>query len=127
MNRVARIFLVLCAINGFLTVGLGAFGAHALKGRISSELIEIFQTGVAYQGLHTVGLALVGLLLLKFPVNRWLTGSGILLVAGIALFSGSLYMLALTGYRGLGMVTPFGGISFLAGWLALVMAILKEH
>ncbi len=114
----ARVFLALGGVLGFIGVGLGAFGAHALRSRLAPDLLAIYQTGVQYHLLHA--LALLG-------VAAWLArgGSGAavlagwLFVAGVVVFSGSLYALSLSGVRALGAVTPIGGVAFLAGWAAL--------
>ncbi len=118
----SRTCLFLGAVNGFLAVALGAFGAHGLRGHIEPTLMSAFQTGVQYHGLHALGLLCVGLLALHHP-SAWLTRSGWLLSGGVLVFSGSLYLMALTGSRALGVITPFGGIALLAGWLALAWAI----
>jgi uncharacterized membrane protein YgdD (TMEM256/DUF423 family) len=117
----SRRFLLLGAINGFLTVLLGAFGAHDLRSRIPDDLYSAFQTGVHYQGVHSLLLLIIGLLGLHHA-SSWLHRSGWLIQAGILLFSGSLYLLALTGTRTLGILTPAGGIVLLAGWLCLILA-----
>jgi len=117
----ARRFLVLAALSGLLLVMLGAFGAHALETRLPADHLVWWQKAVTYQGLHTLALLAVGLLALPHP-SRALNVAGWLFLAGILLFSGSLYALALTGVRGLGAVTPFGGTAFIAGWLSLALA-----
>jgi uncharacterized membrane protein YgdD (TMEM256/DUF423 family) len=111
--------LLLCAgIAGFLGVALGAFGAHALKARLSPEMLAVFETGVRYQMYHVFAI-----LAAAWAWNRWNTRlfvvAGALFVAGIVVFSGSLYLLALTDIRVLGAITPLGGLAFLAGWLCL--------
>lgn len=113
-----RHFLVLGAINGFVAVALGAFAAHGLKNLLSARLLEIFQTGVDYQAVHAMALLLVGLLARSGPAQG-LRLAGWAFATGILLFSGSLYLLALTDARWLGMVTPFGGTAFLIGWASL--------
>lgn len=113
----ARIALVAGSLLLFAAVALGAFGAHALKARLTPDLQGVWQTAVQYHAWHALALLAVGLVLLVRPQ----AGAGLagwLFVAGIVLFSGSLYAMALTGVRGLGAVTPFGGVAFLAGWLA---------
>ena len=115
----SRIFLTLGAINAFLCVGLGAFGAHGLKQRLSTDMLVVYQTGVQYHFYHALGLIAVGLVLLHLPSSRLLVWSGWLMLTGIALFSVSLYMLSLTGIRGLGIITPFGGVAFLSAWAML--------
>jgi uncharacterized membrane protein YgdD (TMEM256/DUF423 family) len=113
-----RHFVVLGAINGFLAVAFGAFAAHALKDMISTGLLEVFRTGVEYQALHALALLAVGLLG-RDGLSRALNLAGWAFATGILLFSGSLYLLALTDIRWLGAVTPFGGTAFLMGWGAL--------
>ena len=119
----ARTFLMIAAISGLLAVMIGAFGAHGLKGRVSEELLVIYHTGVQYHFYHTLALGLVGVLLLHFPQARALVWSGWLFTVGIVIFSGSLYLLTLTGTRWLGAITPIGGVAFIGGWLAMVFAI----
>ena len=121
----ARLTLVLGAAFMFVAVALGAFGAHALKGRLTSDMASVWQTAVQYHAWHALALFALGLLMLHFPERAGLGLAGSLFVAGILLFSGSLYVLALTGVRGLGAVTPFGGVAFLAGWAVLVWAISR--
>lgn len=113
-----RGFLLLTAFFGFTGVGLGAFAAHGLKNRLSAEYLAIFQTGVTYQLIHTLALFGVALLSLHLP-GRLVVWAGVLFCLGIVLFSGSLYLLTLTGVSKLGIVTPFGGLAFLAGWACL--------
>jgi uncharacterized membrane protein YgdD (TMEM256/DUF423 family) len=117
----ARRFLLLAALSGMLLVMLGAFGAHALEASLPAPHMTWWHKAVHYQGLHTLALLAVGLLALQHP-GRTLSVAGWLFLAGMLLFSGSLYTLALTGQRGLGMITPFGGTAFIAGWIALALA-----
>jgi uncharacterized membrane protein YgdD (TMEM256/DUF423 family) len=119
---VNRTFVVLGALNGLLGVALGAFGAHGLRGRLGPDLLQVWQTAVLYHLVHAIGLLLVGLAFLALPGSTLLRWSGWLMAAGILLFAGSLYGLTLTGVRGLGLVTPFGGAAFLAGWAFLALA-----
>ena len=107
----------------FLAVALGAFGAHALKARLPAEMAGVWQTAVQYQAWHALALFGLGLLMLHWPERLGLGLVAWLFVAGIVLFSGSLYALALTGARGLGAVTPIGGVAFLVGWAVLAWAI----
>nr|WP_180202292.1 MULTISPECIES: DUF423 domain-containing protein [unclassified Pseudomonas]NYU01678.1 DUF423 domain-containing protein [Pseudomonas sp. SbOxS1]WCM51123.1 DUF423 domain-containing protein [Pseudomonas sp. WJP1] len=116
-----RGFLMLAAFFGFTGVGLGAFAAHGLKNRLSAEYLAIFHTGVTYQLVHTLALLGVALLATQIP-GRLVTWAGASFAIGIVLFSGSLYVLTLTGVSKLGIVTPFGGLAFLAGWLCLGLA-----
>ena len=118
-----RTFILIAALAGFLGVALGAFGAHGLRARLSPEMLAVFETGVRYHLVHAVALlALAGLM---NRLSGWLvTTAGWLFVAGIVLFSGSLYLLALTGVTILGAITPLGGLAFLAGWACLAFAAI---
>lgn len=116
-----RKFLLIGAVSGFLAVALGAFGAHGLKSHVSAEMLAVWQTGVQYQMFHTLALLAVSLLGGRVA-DRWLNLSGWMMVLGIVLFSGSLYLMTLSGVRWLGVITPFGGLSFLAAWFCLFMA-----
>jgi uncharacterized membrane protein YgdD (TMEM256/DUF423 family) len=122
---VDRLFIRLGAVAGFVGVALGAFGAHALRAQISPEHLAVFETGVRYQLLHALALVLVGFLLGRKPA-RLTTAAGWCFAAGIVLFSGSLYVLSITGTTAVGIVTPFGGLFFLAGWACLAFAGLRE-
>ena len=119
-----RIYLLLAALFGFSGVALGAFAAHGLKARLSAEYLAVFHTAVQYQMIHALALLAVGLLGPQLP-GRLLTAAGGLFALGILLFSGSLYLLVLSGVGALGIVTPFGGLAFLAGWLCLGVAAWK--
>jgi uncharacterized membrane protein YgdD (TMEM256/DUF423 family) len=121
----ARFALVLGALLMFVAVALGAFGAHALKARLSPDLQAVWQTAVSYHAWHALGLVGVGLLLIHGPDRPGAALAGWLLLFGIVLFSGSLYAMALTGIKALGAVTPLGGAAFLAGWLALAWSAWK--
>lgn len=116
-----RSFLMLAAFFGFTGVALGAFAAHGLKNRLSADYLAIFHTGVTYQLVHTLALLGVALLATHIP-GRIVTWAGVSFVVGILLFSGSLYLLTLTGISKLGIITPFGGVAFLFGWLCLGLA-----
>jgi uncharacterized membrane protein YgdD (TMEM256/DUF423 family) len=117
---------MLGAINAFLCVAFGAFGAHGLKQTISADMLTVYQTGVQYHFYHALGLILVGLILLHFPKSRSIALSGWLMLTGIILFSVSLYALSLTGIRGLGAITPLGGIAFLSAWALLAYGIVTN-
>ena len=106
----------LAALNGLLVGIIGAFMAHALKPTLTAELIDIFETGVLYHMLHTIALFGTSILHLHFPGERLLKLSAYSFLLGIILFSGSLYILALTEIRGIGILTPIGGLFFLSGW-----------
>jgi uncharacterized membrane protein YgdD (TMEM256/DUF423 family) len=116
---VGRYFLVSGAIAAFLSVAMGAFGAHGLRGLLSDYSLSIYQTAVQYQFWHALGLCLVALLCLLHRPARLLLWSGLLMIVGILFFSGSLYALAITGNKFYGIVTPFGGMAFLFAWLLL--------
>jgi uncharacterized membrane protein YgdD (TMEM256/DUF423 family) len=121
----ARLALTLAALLLCAAVGLGAFGAHALRTRLAPDMQAIWQTAVQYHAWHALGLLAVGLYAMHRPDAPGIGLAGWLFVAGIALFSGSLYALALSGMRGLGAITPLGGVAFLAGWLAFAWAALR--
>jgi uncharacterized membrane protein YgdD (TMEM256/DUF423 family) len=122
-----RLFITLGALSGFLAVAAGAFGAHALRDRLTGAMLDVFQTGVTYQMYHALALVGVGILLARFSIDgsAWLTAAGWLFVGGSVLFSGSLYALSLTGTTWLGAITPLGGLAFLAGWLAVAIGIWR--
>ena len=121
----ARLFLVLGSLFAIGAVALGAFGAHWLKARLSPEMLSVWQTGVQYHFFHALGLILVGLAFFHLPDSTALRSSAWLMTAGIVLFSGSLYLLALTGQKWLGAVTPVGGAAFLLAWGALAWAVTR--
>ena len=120
-----RFFAVAGAVAAMIAVMIGAFGAHALKGRVSPGDLEIFETGVRYHMYHALGLFAVA-----WAASRWPSGvttiAGWLMIAGIVIFSGSLYILVLTGQRWLGAVTPIGGVALIAGWGALAWVALRS-
>ncbi|WP_338752086.1 DUF423 domain-containing protein [Bacillus sp. FJAT-52991] len=120
-----KTFIIIGAINAFLSVALGAFGAHGLEGKVEPKYLEIWKTGVQYQMFHALGLILVGILMGQIPASSFLNWSGWLMLIGIILFSGSLYVLTVTQIGILGAITPFGGVAFLAGWVLLVLAVMK--
>ena len=118
------LWIALGSILGGLSVAAGAFGAHALRSRLSPEYLAVFETGARYQMYHALTLIAVGLIAVKID-NTALRVAGIAFVIGTVLFSGSLYILSLTGARAWGMVTPIGGVAFLVGWIALAVAALR--
>jgi len=122
-----NLFLVLAGVNGFIAVSLGAFAAHGLKSMLGPDLLATFQTGVQYHMYHALALLAVGILVLQFPAQTGLRIAGYLFLAGILIFSGSLYVLALSGIRWLGAITPIGGVAFLAGWAMLAWTMLKAQ
>ncbi len=122
-----RAFIAIGALSGCLAVAAGAFGAHALRARLAPDMLDVFQTGVTYEMYHALALVGVGILLARFSAEGsvWLSAAGWLFIAGSILFSGSLYVLALTGTLWLGAITPLGGVAFLLGWLALAIGVLR--
>jgi uncharacterized membrane protein YgdD (TMEM256/DUF423 family) len=116
-----RFFLAAGAVSGGLAVAAGAFGAHALRTRLAPDLLAVFQTGAQYQLAHALALLASGWMVGRAPGGASLA-AGWLFLAGTVLFSGSLYALALSGVRVLGLVTPFGGVAFLGGWAAVAWA-----
>lgn len=124
-----KAFLIIASILGALSVILGAFGAHALKQIVPPDSVATFETGVRYQFYHTFALFAVAILFQAFP-GKWLLWSGWLFVIGIVLFSGSLYLLTAlkgtntVGLKGIGIITPFGGLFFIAGWVCLLVGII---
>jgi uncharacterized membrane protein YgdD (TMEM256/DUF423 family) len=121
-----RTFLLAGGVAGFIAVGFGAFGAHGLRGRLSPDMLAVFETGVRYHMYHALALLLTAALAARPGINagRAIAAAGWLFVSGIVLFSGSLYLLAVTGVTILGAITPIGGVAFLAGWAALAIAAL---
>jgi len=124
MLPAAKLFLSLGALTAALGVALGAFGAHALKARLSADMLAVWQTAVQYHLWHALGLVAIGLLAQHLPASVPVRVAGWLMLVGIVLFSGSLYALALSGTRWLGAITPFGGACFILGWLVLAVALL---
>ncbi|NNV06339.1 DUF423 domain-containing protein [Geobacillus sp. C56-T2] len=120
-----KTFVLLGALNAFLAVALGAFGAHGLEGKIPDRYLEIWKTAVQYQMFHAAGLLVVGLLLGKAPNVGLIGAAGWVMLAGIVLFSGSLYVLSVTQLKPLGAITPLGGIAFLIAWMMIGYAALK--
>ena len=120
------VFLSLGALSALIGVGMGAFGAHGLKTVISPEMLAVYQTGVTYQMWHALGLVGVALIRQQVPDSKLLRWAGWLMFAGIVLFSGSLYALALLNHTWLGMITPFGGVCFIAAWLLITLFALPN-
>ncbi|WP_277586895.1 DUF423 domain-containing protein [Psychrobacillus antarcticus] len=122
-----KFFIIAGAINGLLSVALGAFGAHLLEGKVADKYLATWGTAVQYQMFHALALIAIGILMsskILGPVSS-LNTAGYLLLAGIVIFSGSLYVLSLTGISILGAITPIGGVAFLAGWVMLIVATVK--
>lgn len=118
-----QVFLAIAALCGGLSVAGGAFGAHALQGKLTERALETFEIGVRYQMYHALALLLVALLLSRAEVNQpFLTTAGFAFIAGILIFSGSLYALSFSGIKWLGAVAPIGGLAFIVGWGCLAIA-----
>ena len=122
-----NLLITVAAINGLLAVVLGAFMSHSLEETISTELLTVFQTGVSYQMYHSLAALAVGVLSHIFPKARLLKFSAYSFLLGIAFFSGSLYLLALTELPMMGMITPIGGIFLIFGWVALFVFGIRKH
>lgn len=120
-----RRFLVACGILALLATALGAFGAHALQGRVPPEALRTFETAVRYHFYHALGLGIVAMSAGLHGLNGWLRWSARVMLAGVCLFSGSLYGLVLTGEQWLGAITPVGGTALMVGWGLLVVGLLK--
>lgn len=120
-----RIFLAIASALGGISVVLGAFASHALKDKLSDRALEIWETGTKYQMYHALALILVALLISRFPDSVLLVVAGYAFVAGVTIFSGSLYALSLSGIKWLGAITPLGGAAFIIGWACLAVAALK--
>ena len=121
----AKLFILLGSCSGMLAVAFGAFGAHALKGRLDDNALGVFETAVQYHFYHTFALLAVGIIALSQPQSVMLKSSGWLFLIGLLIFSGSLYLISLTGMRWLGAVTPLGGLAFIGGWACLAAAAWK--
>jgi uncharacterized membrane protein YgdD (TMEM256/DUF423 family) len=121
----AKTFLVIAALAGMIAVLLGAFGAHALRARLSPEMLSVYQTGVQYHFWHALALLALALTLAHFPAAQGLKWAGGLMLAGILIFSGSLYVLALTGMRWVGAITPIGGIALILAWALFAATVAR--
>lgn len=121
----SKLWLSFCALYGLLAVLLGAFGAHALKAKLSPDLLAVWKTANEYQFYHALALGLLGLLLRAAP-DRALDAAGWCFVLGVLVFSGSLYALALSNVRVLGAITPIGGLLFIAGWALMFYAVVRR-
>jgi uncharacterized membrane protein YgdD (TMEM256/DUF423 family) len=119
------IFLFLSTVSAFLAVAMGAFGAHALKAILSPEMLIVYKTAVTYQMWHALGLGFMAILRQQNPGARLIIYAGWLMFAGVILFSGSLYLLSLSGVKWLGMVAPIGGLCFLSAWLLVIIFSFK--
>jgi uncharacterized membrane protein YgdD (TMEM256/DUF423 family) len=126
-GKKSMIFIQLAALSGFLSVAFGAFGAHALKSKLNPDMLAVYKTAVEYQFVHTLALLLVGVLLQQWSKSFALHVSALSFTVGIIIFSGSLYILSLSGVRWLGAITPIGGLAFLIGWISLFIAAYKAN
>jgi uncharacterized membrane protein YgdD (TMEM256/DUF423 family) len=122
--RDMNLWLLIAAVNGALAVAAGAFGAHGLQGRLDAHALQVFETGARYHMYHALAIGLAAYAIRGASAGA-AQAAAVFFLAGIVLFSGSLYLLALTGVRALGIVTPFGGLSFIVGWAALAYAATK--
>lgn len=120
----SRFFIVMGAIFAALSVMLGAFGAHALSEQLVGRSADVWQTAVQYQFFHSIGLIIIGILLLLLTTPKLFRLAGFLFLIGTILFSGSLYLIALLSVKNLGLVTPLGGLFFIVGWILLICAAL---
>jgi uncharacterized membrane protein YgdD (TMEM256/DUF423 family) len=125
MTGTAKLFVACGAVAGALGVLLGAFGAHAMKSRLSADLLAIWQTAVQYHLWHALALVAIGLAAISLPASVPLRWAGWLMLAGVAIFSGTLYLLALTGARWLGAITPIGGTAMIVAWLLFAWAVVR--
>ena len=119
-------FLFFAAVSGFIGVAMGAFGAHGLKAVLDADMLAVYKTAVMYQLWHSLGLGLIAVFQLHAPTSKRLIQAGWAMLIGIVLFSGSLYLLALSGIKGLGIITPFGGLAFLTAWALLAIFAYGE-
>jgi len=126
MMSTARIFIALGSLNAALAVSLGAFAAHGLKSKLAESSLAIYQTAVHYHVYHALGLILVGIIIIQHAPSGLFRWSGWLMLTGIILFSGSLYLLGTTNIRWLGAITPFGGMAFIFAWLFLFAGIIRS-
>ena len=125
MPPYTKLFILIGCINALIAVMLGAFGAHGLKNQLTEQLLASFQTGVQYHFYHAMGLIAIGLIAVHVS-GIGIKISGWLMLAGTILFSGSLYVLAITGIRQLGMITPVGGICFIMAWAVLAITVFRQ-
>lgn len=126
-----RPYLIIAALLGALSVAMGAFGAHGIRNAVSPDVFEIYETAIKYQFYHTFALFIVGMLFYHFP-NKLITTAGLLFIIGIVLFSGSLYLITALKAAGtavptgVGIITPIGGLFFIAGWIVLLSGLLRR-
>lgn len=121
------VFLFLSTLSAFFAVVMGAFGAHALKTILTVDMLVVYKTAVTYQVWHALGLGIIAILRYHHPQSSLIKYAGWLMFVGIVLFSGSLYLLSLSGVKWLGMITPIGGVCFLCAWLFLMIFSLRRQ
>lgn len=121
----SKLFLILGSVNAATAVSMGAFGAHFLKTKIPEEMLSVFQTAVQYHFYHSLGLMIIGVLIISIKPEKYLGIAGWMMFIGIILFSGSLYILSTTATRWVGIITPFGGIAFIISWVFIAIALWK--
>lgn len=119
-------FAIIGSILALLGVAIGAFGAHGLEDKISEDMLANYQTGAQYQMYHALGLLLIGLIADKLSSSKLIRAAGWLLTVGVVIFSGSLYILSISGNKTFGAITPIGGVCFIIGWACLAIAIWKQ-
>lgn len=120
-----KTFLVIGAVLGALAVAIGAFGAHGLKAMVTPDLLANFETGARYHMYHALAIVAVALVIARYPAASLAPVAGWLFLAGIVIFSGSLYLMALTGMRWLGAITPIGGVALIGGWVCLALSVAR--
>lgn len=120
-----KLFFIIGSIFGFLSVALGAFGAHGLEGKVTDKLLEVWKTGVQYQMFGTLLLFIITFLMMKFQQVVLLQWAGWLCIVGMILFSGSLYVMTITGIKWLGAITPLGGVAFLISWVLISIVAMR--
>ena len=126
MQQYIKTLLFLGCINAALSIILGAFGAHALRMKISEEMMNVYQTGVQYHFYHAIGLCIVGVAGIYLPKTKLTRTAGWIMLLGIVLFSGSLYTLSISGIKFFGVIVPFGGIAFIVSWIILAIAVIRK-
>lgn len=126
-SKSGGVWLAWAGLLGFLGVGAGAFGAHGLRGVLSERMLEVYQTAVLYHLVHALAVGLVAMVALSGASGPWARRAGICFVGGVIVFSGSLYLLSMTGTGWLGAITPLGGVLLLLGWLGMLMAGLQAY
>ncbi|WP_054023658.1 DUF423 domain-containing protein [Bacillus sp. FJAT-28004] len=120
-------YFAIGAINAALAIALGAFGAHGLEKQLTDHYLEVFETGVRYHMYSALGLMLISLFAKQIGASKLVLNGGRLILTGTILFSGSLYVLALTSFSKLGIITPFGGVAIIAGWICIITAAFKKE